>query len=317
MIGGQGALGRAVVAELRATGWTVHAAGRRPRGQGDVRYLDLDRPETLEPALRDVDLTISTVPDRGLIAERWVLEHGGALVNCSHAPGSAAAAVGEDTKPAGSVLLNAGLVPGLANLVAAELLQQHPDADCLEVAFTVLKAGTAGRGGGEFVHAGLASRRRHRVIKLPFPSFGELACIEIHEDDDCGFARVAGSRRIANYLAFADRSADRGLRLVNSLCLMQHLPKAALSVGGARRRELSREPTAIWIGARRGEVPLAASVIECEGDYRTTASAARAFAEALIEEKRPGCFNPEDLFDVGDLLAPLNEMGVRIAPASY
>jgi hypothetical protein len=315
VIGGQGALGRAVVEELRLAGWTVHAAGRRPRGKGHVRYLDLARDETLEPALRDVDLTISTVPDRGLAAERWVLEHGGTLVNCSHAPGGAAAAVGGDTKAAGSVLLNAGLVPGIANLVAADLLEKHTEADCLEVAFTILKEGTAGRGGAEFVHAGLASRRQHRVAKLPFPSFGELACIEIHEDEDCGFVGVAGSRRIENYLAFANRSANRVLRLLNALHLMQLLPKAALSAGSASRRELSREPSAIWIGARRGDVRLGASVVECEGDYRTTARAARSFAEMLMAKQRPGCFNPEDLFEFGDLMS-LEDMGVRIATAS-
>lgn len=317
MIGGEGALGRAIVEDLRGAGWTVHPAGRRASGP-DARHIDLDRPETLAPALGDVDLTISTVPDRGFAAERWVLENGGVLVNCSHAAGTAAPALedeaGLDLK--GTVLLNAGLVPGVANLVAARLLAEHREANCLEVAFTVLKEGTAGRGGGEFVHAGLTSRPRHRVIKLPFPEFGDLSCLEIYEDEDCGFGGVSGSRRVENYLAFADCSANLGLRTMNSLSLMRLLPPAALAAGAGRPRGLSQEPTNVWVGARRGEERLGASIIECAGDYRTTAQAGRSFAEALLDSRQPGCFNPEDLFEVSDFMRPLKEMGVRIATAS-
>ena len=103
----------------------------------------------MAPALRDADLVVSTVPHPGWAAERAVLGQGGVLVNCSHAPGRAAAAIAAEVKePRGTVLLNAGLVPGVTNLVAAELLAEHPQADCLEVAFTVLSeerlAGLAG-----------------------------------------------------------------------------------------------------------------------------------------------------------------------------
>jgi len=311
VIGARGALGGAVVAALRAGGWTVHPTGRRAGGSDGFRHLDLARPDGLGRALGDVDLAVSAVADPNLVAERWVLEHGGVLVNCSHASGAAAAALTTEigARRRGTVLLNAGLVPGLANLAAAELLDEHPDADALEVAFTVLGDATAGRGGGEFIHAGLASRSRHRVVRLPFPEpFGELSCIEVHEGEDCGFAGVAGGRRVENYVGFADPWAGRGLRLANSLGLMRLLPRAPFVAGG-ERGEVSREPTVVWLGARRGERRLGAALVRCDGDYRTTAEAARAFGEALVAESRPGCFNPEDLFRPGDLATRLRGVG--------
>jgi hypothetical protein len=320
VIGSQGALGRVAVEALRATGWSVHPAGRRPDGHADFRLIDLQQPSSLGPALEEVDLVLSTVPDPGLVAERWVMEHGGLLVNCSHAPGAAAARLTKEigARCTGTVLLNGGLVPGVANLIAADLLDRHPEADTLEVAFTVLREGTSGRGGGEFVHAGLAARSRHRTIELAMPApFGELRCIEIHESGDCGFAGVADGRRVRNYLGFGDRPAAWTLRAANALGLMRLLPRAAFTAGGGGTGPPSMEPTAIWIGVRRGQRLLGASTVECKGDYRVTAMAARLFGEALLANARLGCFNPEDLFELGDFASPLNEMGVRIAKSSH
>lgn len=320
VIGGQGALGRVVAESLRSAGWSVHPAGRRPDGRDDFRLIDLQQPSSIGPALRDVDLVLSTVPDPGFVAERWVLEHGGLLVNCSHAPGAAAAGLMEEigSHCSGSALLNGGLVPGVANLIAADLLDRHPEADTLEVAFTVLREGTAGRGGAEFVHSGLAARSRHQAIVLPMPApFGELRCIEIHESEDCGFAGVADGRRVRNYLGFGDRPAAWALQTANALGLMRLLPRIAFTGGSGGMGPPSQEPTAIWIGARKGKTLLGASTAKCEGDYRVTALAARLFGEALVANPRPGCFNPEDLFALGDFVSPLNEMGVRIAQSSH
>jgi hypothetical protein len=314
VIGGRGALGGIVVELLRASGWSVHAAGRRPDGGDDFRLIDLERTSSLGPALRDADLVVSTVPDPSYVAERWVLEHGGLLVNCSHAPGLTAASLRAQAgeRCTGTVLLNGGLVPGIANLIAAELLDEHPAADTLEVAFTVLREGTAGKGGGEFAHSGLAARSHHRVITLPMPDpFGELSCFEVHESEDCGFAGVAGGRRVRNYLGFGERPAAWALRATNSLRLMRLLPKLAFTVSGGGTGQPSQEPTAIWLGAREGSRLLGASIAECAGDYRTTALAARLFSEALSASRRPGCFNPEDLFSVGNFELPLDEVAIR------
>ncbi len=315
VIGGQGALGRAVVRSLRSAGWSVRPAGRRKEVGDGSAHIDLDQPTTLAPALSGVDLIVSTVPHYGFAAERWVLEHGGLLVNCSHAPGAMAGALTAEAadRCKGTVLLNGGLVPGVANLVAAALLDTQPEADTIEVAFTVMRDATVGRGGGKFVHSGLASQRRHQVINLSLPEpFGELPFIEIHENEDCGFAGVAAGRQVKNYLGFVDQSAAWGLRIANTLRLMRLLPKGAFTMTDSRKGEPSQEPTAIWVGARKERELLGTSLVQCEGDYRTTAAAARLFGEALFASRRPGCFNPEDLFTIDGLERPLKEIGVRI-----
>lgn len=315
MIGAQGALGSIAVEQFESAGWRVHPAGRRPERREGFRELDLDRPETVAPALQDLDLVVSTVSHPSWTAEQAVLRQGGVLVNCSHAPGRAAAAIAAETEePKGTVLLNAGLVPGVANLVAAELLREHPQADCLEVAFTVLSAGTAGRAGGEFAHQGLTSQRHHRVVKLPMPEpFGRLPFIEVAEGEDGGFGGVAGRRRVGTYLGFGEWPLSLALRTMNALRLISVLPRAAFTRDRRSTPEASREPTAIWVGARRGAERLGASVLECEGDYRTTAAAARLFGEGLLDGRgRPGCFNPEDLFSLSDLLPALNDVGLRV-----
>jgi hypothetical protein len=281
----------------------------------EIRHLDLDRPETVAPAVHDMDLVVSTVPHPGWSAERVVLEEGGFLVNCSHAPARVATAItAEANEPKGTVLLNAGLAPGVVNLVAADLLENHPEADCLEVGFTILSAGTAGKAGGEFAHHGLTSRHRHRVVTLPMPEpFGRLKFIEIAETEDGGYGGVAGSRSVENYLGFADRPLNLLLRTLNALGLMSVLPRAPFAVNRGGKGAASKEPTAVWVGARLGGERLGASMLECEGDYRSTAAAARVFAEALVDGQfQPGCFNPEDLFSLDDLLSEFEDVGLRI-----
>jgi hypothetical protein len=151
---------------------------------------------------------------------------------------------------------------------------------------------------------------------MPAP-FGELRCIEIHESEDCGFAGVADGRRVRNYLGFGDRPAAWALQTANALGLMRLLPRVAFTAGSGGMRPTSQEPTAIWIGARKGRKLLGASTAECGGDYRMTGLAARLFGEALGTNPRPGCFNPEDLFDLSGLASPLNQVGVRIAQSSH
>lgn len=314
VIGAQGALGRVVAGQLAEAGWTVYPAGRRPDQRSGYRRLDLDSPETIGPAVRDVDLVISTIPHRELAAERHVLEHGGVLINCSHAPSTTTEVLAREVKePKGAVLINAGLAPGIANLEAVELLSHYPEADCLEVAFTILSAGTAGKAGGEFAYQGLSSRSHHRVVRLPLPHpFGDTACIETAGSDGY-FGSAAGTRTVETYLGFADLTLNLGLRTANALRLMRLLPKPAFAAERGRPDRASREPTAVWLGARKGGERLGSSIIECEGDYRTTAEAARLFGQKLLAADRAGCFNPEDVFSIEDLLPLLTAEGTRIS----
>ena len=50
-------------------------------------------------------------------------------------------------EPRGTVLMNAGIAPGLTNLLAADLLADHPEADEVELVFTVSAKSAVGPAG--------------------------------------------------------------------------------------------------------------------------------------------------------------------------
>jgi saccharopine dehydrogenase-like NADP-dependent oxidoreductase len=89
------------------------------------------------------------VPHPELTAERVVLREGGALIDVSMRPAAAGRRLREATTSArGTIVLNAGRTPGVSNLVAADLLAAHPDADAdaVEIAFSFSAGGVSGRG---------------------------------------------------------------------------------------------------------------------------------------------------------------------------
>jgi NAD(P)-dependent dehydrogenase (short-subunit alcohol dehydrogenase family) len=76
VIGSQGVLGSVLVKAFASEAWRVLAGGRRPDDHPDFRHVDLDQPETVAAAIRDTDVAITVVPDRGITAERMVLDRG-------------------------------------------------------------------------------------------------------------------------------------------------------------------------------------------------------------------------------------------------
>jgi hypothetical protein len=77
----------------------------------------------------------------------------------------------------GTVVVGAGIAPGLTNLVAADLLATHPDADEVEIVFTLSIAGTSGPHGARFVHRHLTAMPRHETIEVPLPPPSERASV--------------------------------------------------------------------------------------------------------------------------------------------
>jgi hypothetical protein len=153
------------------------------------------------------------------------------------------------------------------------------------------------------------------VLELPLPEpFGRTSCIEVGEGEDQGFAVVAGGRSVERYLCFADPPLRLALHAINALRLTTLLPRAAFVLGARRNRgTASREPTVIWVGACHRKRRLGVRILECEGDYRTTATLARLFAiELLHHPSQPGCFNPEDVLTLEQLAPSLDGIGLRV-----
>ncbi len=316
VIGARGVLGGLVADAFSGAGWRVRRGARGvPEGEDEV-YLDLDRPSTLAAALAGADVAVTTVPHPGLAAERHVLEHGGTLF-------SVVALTSEEARPLtalaprarGTVVPNAGIMPGLTNLVAAELLRAHPDADGVELAMTASASGTHGRAGGEFGYANVRARSRHRTAVIPLPApFGRQTCIEFAEDCGGWLGDLADGREVHTHLLFVQRLQQFGLLAANAAGACRLLPRRQF-VAERRGDGASRDPVAEWVALTRGGRRLAAATVECAGDYRGTASATVAFAEqALARELPSGCHEPQALFTLEQLAPRLAQDGVRIVP---
>jgi len=198
IIGAQGALGSVAQKTFGAAGWRVQPAGRRPDERAGFRYVDLDQPETIESALAGVDVAVCSVTHPARTAERLILQRGGILINPTDLDDATAADLRRIAEPRGTVLANAGLIPGLSNILAAELVKNHPEADEIELAFTASVKATSGKAGGEFAHRVLTNRARHATRSFPFPApLGERLAIEYGEGEGGYLGRSQENGRCA------------------------------------------------------------------------------------------------------------------------
>ena len=321
VLGGQGALGTAIAAAFCAAGWTSVRAGRRPDSGADFRPVDLDQPDTLERAVDGIDLIVSTVPDERLVAERHVLSRGGVLINVSAMAASAVQRLRRvPGEPLGTVLMNAGIAPGLTNLLAADLLADHPEADEVELVFTVSAKSAVGPPGSRFAHRALTTEATHQttVVRLPEP-FGRRRCLGFAEGDNGWLGAVAGDRAVSPYLCISEHRVHTALLAFNSAGIIARLPRSAFAgspsgAAGPAGAGLA-EPVAHWVAVRRRGVCLAARTLRCRGDYRSAAAGTVLFARSLAATARSrpaGVLVPEEACTIGELRSGLAESDIVV-----
>jgi NAD dependent epimerase/dehydratase family len=322
VIGAHGVLGTALLRAFEDAGWRVVQGVREVMARRGATVVDLDRPETVAAVIADVDMVVDPVPHPELTAERVVLRQGGVLIDVSMRPAAAARRLrGETASARGTVVLNAGRTPGVSNLVVADLLAAHPDADSVEIVFSFTAGGVSGRAGGESLHRHLTSARSHGTAVIPFPApVGPTRCLRFAESEDGWLGDLAGRRGVATYARFSPRALRRAVLSVNALRLMQALPRAAFVPRGRNRRaELTTESLTEWVAVRREGAHLAARTITGAGNYRVTAAATLVLAQALLDPARrdrvpPGCFEPQQLFSLPELEADLRQRGLAVNP---
>ena len=122
VLGGYGAVGARIVAQLRAGGDVAFAAGRDP-ARAD-RVVNLADPGTLRTAVADVDVVVNAAGAEDPAVAELITDHGAALVDITASSGYVAAL--ERLDPPRPVLLSAGLAPGLTNLLAAAVHAAAP-----------------------------------------------------------------------------------------------------------------------------------------------------------------------------------------------
>ena len=325
VIGARGALGALVADAIRRHGWAVRQSSRDPSPPPDFQYVDLADPATLAPALDGVDLVITTVPDLTLAAERHVLNRGGILLNLSAGPATALRSLRlQAGQPKGTVVMNAGIAPGVTNLLAAQLLQEHPEADEVELVFTVTTKGTGGPASAGFAHRGFTGRGHHRVkqVRLPEP-FGSRRVLGFAEPDGGWLGPMADGLTVSPYICLAERSAGAMMRTLNAVRLISKLPRAALRSGRpAAVQEASREPVAHSVAVLRDGQPLDYRLVVGQGDFRMAASSAVVFAEALLGRDgslaaQPGAWYPEEILALNRVEASLRQAGIDVTKTGH
>lgn len=312
IVGGRGALGRLAVRAFQTAAWEVRRGTKTPAADGDVP-LALERIDSVRAAAREHQLIVNTVPHPDLLIERAVLEYGGALINVSALPAAASRALRAVAGGAkGTVILNAGFVPGVSNLVAAHLLRAHPEADELELVLTISTRSTRGPAGVAFVDHGLRVLSRHRTAVVPLPEpFGSSDCVGFSEDDAGWLGGVAEGRVVRVYVRLAEPEAQQRLLAQNRAGAMTTARGCPMVTWAPPFGQASREPVAHWIAAKRRGRRLAARSLECAGHYEHAARCALVFAETLLDARRSGgCFDPEELFTLDELAPRLARSGI-------
>lgn len=328
VIGAQGALGRLCAEALRDSGFDVTRAGRRVEDAPDFRLIDLDDSGSVAACCADADLVVSTVRHPGYAAERYALREGGTLLSvASFRMAERHEIEALDADPAGQVILDAGLAPGVASLILKELLAEHPDADGLESTGTYSLLEPSGRGVAEDTYPAIRGSRVRRlptrVLEFPEP-FGRARCLQFAsaEADAMIFGGLAKGRSLRAYLYLLERPARAVFLALNALGLLSRMPLAFFSSGYQLRRGRTTAKPQFHIAAvLRDGRRLAARAITGSGNYAMTASAIAAYAEVLLgrparDSALSGVFGVEDAFDLSDLRDGLERRGIRIAPLS-
>ncbi len=314
IIGAQGVLGALTVHAFEAAGWVVRSGARRPR-PGQIE-IDLNRRDSIAAVVDEHELVVNTVPHPDLLAERHVLEHGGALINVSDLPAAAARslrAVGGGAR--GTVVMNAGLAPGVTTIVAADLLGLHPAASELEIVFTLSLSVPRGPASADFIHRGLTAVSRHRtaLVRLPSP-FGERRCLGFGEGDAGWLGGIAEGRIIRQYVCIAEPAIHERLLGINSAGAMASMPRSLIELRKQRVNGTNgNEPVAHWIAAIRHGRRLAARTVECVGGSPSAARTTVVLADALRTEPPPsGCFNAEEIWTLSGVEAKLRAAGISV-----
>jgi hypothetical protein len=315
VIGAQGVVGALTARAFAGAGWMVRTGARRPLpGQLEI---DLDSAASIAAAVTGEELVVNTVPHSELLVERHVLEHGGTLINVSALPASAGRSLRAVSGAArGTVLMNAGLAPGVTTIVAADLLRQSPHAGELEIVFTLSVTAPRGPASAEFISQGLTTVARHRTAVVPLPEpFGERLCLGFREGDAGWLGGIAEGRVVRQYICVTEPAIHERLLELNAAAALNELPTELI---GARSPSAdgtpSAEPVAHWIAAVRDGRRLNARTVECRGDFLHAARSTIVFADALLgRRRRAGCFDPEEICTLSAVQAKLQASGITIA----
>ncbi|KAA0017036.1 hypothetical protein [Antrihabitans cavernicola] len=316
IIGSTGVLGSTIAAAFTEQQWTVLRGVRASDDAPGTVHVDLDDPDSVTQAMRQSELTVTSVPDHNCVAENIALKQGGILLNVSTLDSEHTRAMRQQSNATGTVILNTGLAPGVTNLVVADLLQQYPEADTIEVALGFSTKGMGGRAGVEFVYHNLTSGT-HDTAVIPFPRpIGRRRCIAFAEQEPGWMGACADGRQVHIYACFDSRPLHTGIRALNKIGLLSKIPSAPFMIGhGSVPKSPTTESIVHWVSVKKQDQLLAARTVECRGDYLSCARATTIFAAAALDadlRANSGCFSSEEVFGLAELRPELSRAGIDV-----
>lgn len=337
VIGGRGFVGRRTVRCLgRVPGLSVTPASRSP-GTGGVR-VDLGDPATF-PALDEFDCIVDcadTVAADPAGLARYCLERGLLFVeSATWTPRirDLLALRGEPEARAGTVVVGAGLFPGVSNLLAAATAGRVPGCRTLDLGVRLSPLSGAGRGvarlmarqvgtpgyridaGREVATPAIGDRRR-----LPFPS-GPANAWSLGLAESAMLHESTGIPRVATYLSptptlLGPPLAVLGRTFVGTRPVAEWLLRilattlVGLRTGLLRRRATAVELTAVACGgASEAEGQRVGGLVVSDGMEATACALTASVALLLERDALPrGVLLPDEVLGLDEVLERLEPL---------
>jgi saccharopine dehydrogenase (NAD+, L-lysine-forming) len=330
--------GRVVVAGRDAERATAASSviGHGSRG----RVLDVHDPASIAAALDDVACVVSCIdqPQRGLL--HAAIERGLSYTDITPhltelGRGRAYEQLDATARTSGSrVLLGAGLVPGISNVMVGALADTLGGADTIETSLLLVSSDVAGPASFDYflqeltmsfdLRVGDADRPTRpfsdpRVVDFPAP-IGQRAAYLFPFSDQVLYPRTLGAHTVLSRLALDPP------RLARLLALLVRTHAARLVAQPRVRRTLAERrrdhaPGADARFALRVDVTHngAASSATLVGGAQADATAAGAagLARSLLEGEvaQPGAWMPEQVIEPAPFFARLAERGLDVQRA--
>jgi saccharopine dehydrogenase (NAD+, L-lysine-forming) len=346
--GGYGVVGSRIAADLaprypdrviiagrnpqRAT-TTAAAIGHGVRG----RALDVTVPSAIPAALEDVAVVINCIdqPRRGLL--HAAIQQGLAYTDVTpHLVELGRGAAYEDLHQAARasgarVLLGAGLVPGIANVMAAALARTLGGTDAIDTSLLLAADDLTGPASFDYflqelampfhVHVGGADRPVRafsdpRVVGFPAP-IGPRRAYLFPFSDQVLYPRTLGARSVLSRLALDPAWLARLLALLVGTGAARVVAHARIRRTLARVRRARALGQGVWFGLRvdvtNGARSRSATLVG-RGQADATAAGAAALVRSLAdgEVAEPGAWMPEQVIDPPRFFARLAQRGASV-----
>jgi saccharopine dehydrogenase-like NADP-dependent oxidoreductase len=346
--GGYGVVGRRIAAELgpdypgrlviagrhqASADEAAAAIGHGARG----RSIDVTEPSSIAAALQGVAIVISCIDQPGRALLRTAIERGLGYADITPHLTELGRGAGYETIDAAArasgarLVLGAGIVPGISNVIVRVLADALGGADEIETSLLLNAGDISGPASFDYFLQELAmpfdihvDGKDHtvrafsapRLVEYPAPAGAQLSYL-FPFSDQVLYPRTMGVRTVITRLAIEPAWLSKALSVVARTGVSHLLAIGAIRHVIARQRKAAPSNKgarfALRVDVRRGQNSRHATLL---GQTQADAAAAGAtgVARALIEGeiREPGAWMPEQVVDPALFLSRLAARGLKV-----